>query len=214
MKRGWMTLLLVTAVTAFLLGCSSPMKEAQKMMDAGQYQELIAKFGNDPNLKTMVDQAKTKIIEKMFAEGKYASIIEMYPDSPMAKEAKNKLAEALLAEGKLDEVIAKYPESPAAMQAKLKLQQMMTDSLAAVADSTGKKLSDAEKKVKDTEKKVEKATDKAVEMTAQAADQEFKRIMNIKVPALKKKALQEFVNKAEYKNTDAAKKAAEELAKL
>ncbi|MCB1060008.1 MAG: hypothetical protein KDB65_07245 [Calditrichaeota bacterium] len=214
MKRGWMSLLLVAAVTAFLLGCSSPMKEAQKMMESGQYEELVAKFGSNPDLKAMVEQAKTKIVEKMFAEGKYNAILEMYPDSPMAKDAKNKLAEALLAEGKLDEVIAMYPESPAAMQAKLKQQQMMNDSLAMANEETGKKLSDAEKKVQQKAKQVEEAKDNAAEMTAKAADQELKRIMNIKVPALKKKALQEFVNKAEYKNTDAAKQAAEALAKM
>ena len=157
MKRGWMSLLLVAAVTAFLLGCSSPMKEAQKMMESGQYEELVAKFGSNPDLKAMVEQAKTKIVEKMFAEGKYNAILEMYPDSPMAKDAKNKLAEALLAEGKLDEVIAMYPESPAAMQAKLKQQQMMNDSLAMANEETGKKLSDAEKKVQQMAKQVEEA---------------------------------------------------------
>lgn len=207
MKRGWITLLLVSAVTLFLIGCSSPMKEAQKMMDAGQYEQVIQKFGSNPELASIVQMAKDKIVEKLFSEGKYNTILEMYADHRMAKEAKNKLADALLAEGKLDEVIAKYPDTPAAIQAKLQQQQMMNDSLAAVADSTGKKL-------KDTQKQVERATDKAQDMAALAAEKELNRIMAIKVPALKKKALQEFVGKAEYKGTDAAKKAAEELAKM
>lgn len=214
MKRGWMTMLLVGTVTLFLIGCSSPMKEAQKMMEAGQYEQLIAKFGSNPELASMVQQAKDKIVEKLFAEGKYQTILEMYGDNRMAKEAKNKLAEALLAEGKLDEVLAKYGDTPAAMQARLKQQQMANDSLAALADSAGKKLTDAEKKVKDTQKQVEKAKDNAAEMAGVAADKELLRIMDIKVPALKKKALQEFVNKPEYKNTAAAKKAADALAKM
>jgi len=214
MKRGWITLLLVSAVTLFLIGCSSPMKEAQKMMEAGQYEQIVTKFGSNPELASMVQQAKDKIVEKLFAEGKYNTILEMYPDNRMAKEAKNKIAEALLAEGKLDEVLAKYGDTPAAMQAKLKQQQMINDSLAAVADSTGKKLTDAEKKVADTKKEVAKAKDNAQDMAALAADKELMRIMDIKVPALKKKALQEFINKPEYKNTAAAKKAADALAKM
>ena len=214
MKRGWMMILLVTIATVLMLGCSSPMKEAQKMMESGQYEQLIAKFGSNAELASMVQQAKDKIVEKLFADGKYNAILEMYGDHRMAKDAKNKLAEALLAEGKLDEVIAKYPESPAALQAKLKLQQMANDSLAAVADSAQGKLTETEKKVKDTQKQVEKAKDKTAEMAETAATSEFKRIMNLKNPALKKKALQEFVNKAEYKNTAAAKDAAAELAKM
>jgi hypothetical protein len=51
-------------------------------------------------------------------------------------------------------------------------------------------------------------------MAETAALSEFKRIMNLKNPALKKKALQEFVAKPEYKNTAAAKDAAAELAKM
>jgi hypothetical protein len=211
MKRGWITLLLVSAVTLFLIGCSSPMKEAQKMMEAGQYEQLVAKFENNPELATMVQQAKDKIVEKLFAEGKYSTILEMYADNRMAKEAKNKLAEALLAEGKLDEVIAKYGDTPAAMQAKLIQQQAMSDSLTKVSDE---KLSDAEKKVRDTKKEVEKAKDNAAEMANLAAEKELNRIMAIKVPALKKKALQEFVGKDIYKNTPSAKKAADELAKM
>ncbi|MCL4305219.1 hypothetical protein KJZ99_04845 [bacterium] len=207
MKRGWITLLLAGAVMAFLVGCSSPMKEAQSMMDAGQYEQLIAKFKDKPELAAIVQQATDKLLEKMFNEGKYNSIIEMYPDHRLAREAKNKLAEALLAEGKYDEVIARYPESPAALQAKLKQQEMLNDSLAMAADSMGKKISD-------TKKQVEKAKGETAGMAETAAESEFKRIMNLKNPALKKKALQEFVAKAEYKNTAAAKKAAEELAKM
>jgi len=214
MKRGWMALLVLTIATVLMLGCSSPMKEAQKMMEAGQYEQLISKFGSNPELASIVQQAKDKIVEKLFADGKYNAILEMYGDHRMAKEAKNKLAEALLLEGKLDEVIAKYPESPAALQAKLKLQQMANDSLAAVADSAKGKLTETEKKVKDTQKQVEKAKDQAAEMTEAAADKEFMRIMDIKVPALKKKALQEMVNNPKYKGTAAVKKAADALAKL
>lgn len=211
MKRGWMTLLLVGAVALFLIGCSSPMKEAQKMMDAGQYEQVVTKFGNNPELASIVQMAKDKIVEKLFAEGKYNTIVENYKDHRMFKEAENKLAEALLAEGKLDEVIARYPNSPAAMQAKLKQQQMLSDSLAAVADE---KLTDAEKKIREKQKQVEVAKDNAQEMADLAAEKELNRILAIKVPALKKKALSEFVNKPEYKNSPAVKKAAEELAKL
>jgi len=214
MKRGWITLLLVSAVTLFLIGCSSPMKEAQKMMEAGQYEQIVAKFGSNPELASMVQQAKDKVVEKLFADGKYSTILEMYPDNRMAKEAKNKIAEGLLAEGKLDEVIAKYGDTPAAMQAKLKQQQMMNDSLAMAMDSTGKKLTEAEKKVADTKKQVEKAKDDTADMAEKAAENELKRILALANPDMKKKALQSFVNKAEYKNTAAHKTAVAELAKM
>ncbi len=211
MKRGWITLLLVSAVTLFLIGCSSPMKEAQKMMDAGQYEQVVTKYGSNPELASIVAMAKDKIVEKLFAEGKYNTIVENYKDHRMFKEAENKLAEALLAGGKLDEVIARYPNSPAAMQAKLKQQQMLSDSLAAVADE---KLTDAEKKVRDTQKQVEKAKDDTADMAEKAAENELKRILALANPDMKKKALQSFVNKAEYKNTAAHAKGVAELAKL
>ncbi|MCC6475486.1 hypothetical protein IT157_00410, partial [bacterium] len=179
-----------------------------------QYQEIVTKFGSNPELKAIVDMAKEKIVEKLFTEGKYNAILEMYPDSKMAKEAKNMLAEGLLAEGKLDEVIAKYPESPAAMKAKLQKQQMMTDSLAAVVDSTGKKLTDVEKSKQATQKQLEQKTEQAENLAETAAARELDKILNIKVPAAKRKALEEFLKKPEYKNTAAYKRAQDAMAKL
>lgn len=214
MKRGWMKIFLTAVLALVWLGCSSPMKEAQTMYDQGQYEQLIAKYNSNPEMASIVQMAKDKLVEKLFADGKYNTIVEMYPDSKMMKEARNKLAEQLLAEGKLDEVLSKYGDTPAAMQARLQREQMRSDSLAAAVEKAGKKVESAERKTGQLEREVEKKADETQAMTEKAAENEFKRIMSLANPTAKRKALESFLKKDEYKNTAAYSKAQAEFAKM
>ena len=182
MKRTWIALLLAAVVLTALIGCSSPQQKAQKMIAAGQYEQVIALYQNDPNMASFVTEAKNKIAEKLLADGKFSSVIELYPDSPAAKEARNKIAEGLLAEKKYQEILDKYADTPAAPAAKLALENE-------------KMQNDAAQNAGNEKERVAKA------------NAELKRIMAIKIKDLRQKALKEFVANPLYKGTPALDKA-------
>jgi hypothetical protein len=194
MKRTWILLGLLLVVTVAFLACASPQEKAQKMMNAGQYEQVIALYQNDPNMAAVVQQAKDKIAEKLFNDGKYSSVLELYPTSPVAQMAKNKMAEALLAEKKYQEILDKYPDTPAAAIAKLELEKAALEQAAGDKKDSGK----------DSGKSAKKAAD---------ADAELTRIMNIKIKDLRIKALKEFVANPLYAGTAAEKKARAALPK-
>jgi hypothetical protein len=187
MKRTWILLGLTILITIVLLGCATPQEKAQKMMAAGQYEQVVALYQNDPNLAAVVKQAKDKIAEKLLAEGKYSSVLEVYPTSPAAKEAKNKLAEQLLNEKKFQEVIDKYGDTPAALIAKAELEklQIQADAATGAQGNNG-----AQAKVREDK-----------------ANAELARIMSVKIKELRMKALKEFVANPTYKGTAAVQKA-------
>ncbi|MBI5060321.1 hypothetical protein HZB60_11145 [candidate division KSB1 bacterium] len=202
MKRNAILVVLVTALALVWIGCSNPAKEAQKMFDGGQYEELVAKFGADPNLASVVQMAKDKIAEKLVAEGKYAMVLEMYATSPAAKEAKMKLAEAAFMAGNYQEVMVKYADTPWAMQAKMKL-----DSIANAGkpgqpgvQQPGKPGTPPQSGAKaELEKKAQEALDK---------------VLAVKMKNMKVKALEEYTKNAEFAGTSAMAKAQDELKKL
>jgi hypothetical protein len=188
MKRTALVLSLLLIIILAVLGCASPQEKAAKMMAAGQYEQVIALYQNDPNMAATVQQAKDKIAEKLFADGKYSSVLEIYPTSPIAKQAREKLAESLLTEKKYQEIIDKYGDTPAAQIAKLELEKLAMQQVADDTKDAGKNTGQSAKK-------------------AAAADAELARIMNIKIKDLRQKALKEFVANPAYQGTAAEKKA-------
>ena len=200
MKRSLVLAVLLVFAGLYLIGCSSPLQKAQALYNSGNYEQVITQYGNDPTCANLVADAKEKIAEKMLADGKYASVIEMYPETKAATDAKNKLADQLFADGKFEEVIAKYPESPAALRAKMELEKMKQE---------------AENKAME-EDKTKSAKDAAAAMKEKnmKADAALNKIMGIKMKDLKTKALKEFVANPEYKGTNAVKKAQTELSKM
>jgi hypothetical protein len=186
MKRSWFVAILLVLAALYLVGCASPQDKAQKMFNAAQYEELVAKYGSDPQLAGLVSQAKEKLAEKLLAEGKFQSILEMYPETAVAKEAKNKIAEGLLAEKKFQEILDKYADTPAAQFARLELEQAKGNVPGAPGNvDTNKGGSDKNAK----------------------AQAEFDRIMKVRVPALRTKALKEFIANPVYAGTPAVAKA-------
>jgi len=185
MKRTWILVILMAFAALYLIGCSSPMQKAQKLMAEGKYEEVIAAYGSNPELASIVADAKEKLAVNLFNEGKYQEVLDNYPESAAAKEAMSKLADMLFAEGKFQEVIDKYPGTPAAAKAQVELdkQKQAEESAGNVADRNAK------------------------------AEAKLKEIMAVKVKALRDKALKEFVDNPLYKGTPAAKKAADALKK-
>jgi hypothetical protein len=186
MKRSWLVAILLMIAALYLLGCASPQDKAQKMFNAGQYQELVAKYGSDPQLAALVGQAKEKLAEKLLAEGKFQSILEQYPETAAAKDAKNKIAEGLLAEKRFQEILDKYGDTPAAQFARLELEKAKEAPTTPDGKTGG---------VDNTKVKNEKA------------QAEFDRILKIRVPALRQKALKEFIANPAYAGTPAIAKA-------
>lgn len=186
MKRTWILVVLMAFAALYLIGCASPMQKAQKLMAAGKYEEVIATYGSNPELATIVADAKEKQAVKLFSEGKYQEILDKYPETAAAKEAMSKLADLLFAEGKFQEVIDKYPGTPAAARARAELDKQRQEQ--------------------------EQTAGNVAERNAKA-DAKLKEILGIKVKALRTKALTEFVADPLYKGTPAAKRAADELKK-
>lgn len=189
MKRSILFIALVAVVGLVFLACSTPAQKAQKLFDAGNYEEVVQQFGNDPNLSALVAQAKEKLAEKLLAEGKFMDILAMYPESKAATDARNNLAEALFAEGKFQEVIEKYGDTPAAQKARLAIEQARADSIAK-----------AQPAPKDGKAPAMSAKEKA-------AQAEYDRIMAMKIDRARIAALQTFVKDAQYAGTSAQKKA-------
>jgi len=200
MKKTWIILALTIIAGLYLLGCSSPQQKAQKLFSAGQYEQVVTQFGSDPSCAGLVADSKEKLAEKMMADGKYAAVVEMYPDTKAAQEAKNKLAEQLFADGKFQDVISMYPNSPAAGRARAEIMRMQQEEQAKMdAGQKGKKPAPAAQ-----------SPSKEANMKA---DAELQKIMKIKLKDLRMKALKEFVAKPEFKGTPAVKKAQLELSK-
>ncbi len=204
MRRFWVLATMIFVALVWI-GCSSPMQQAQKMFNAGQYEELVAKFGSNPELAAVVQQAKDKLAEKLLAEGKYQDVLTQYATSPAAREAKNKLAEQLFMAGNYQEVMMKYMDTPWGMQAKMKM-----DSIANAA-AGGVKPGDPAKPGQPPQAGKPGDTGGAKEAAAQAA---LDNVMKIQMKRQLKSALEAFVGNPEYAGTKALAKAKAELAKL
>lgn len=204
MKRNAILVVLMTALALVWIGCSNPAKEAQSLFDAGKYEELVTKFGADPNLASVVQMAKDKIAEKLLAEGKFAEVLSMYATSPAAKEAKNKLAEQAFMMGNYPEVLAKYGDTPWAMQAKMKM-----DSIANAGTAPGTPGKPGQPGTPPQAGKPGGVTAQA----EQAAQTALDKVMAIKLKDLRKKSLEQFVANPEYAGTKALKAAKDALAK-
>jgi hypothetical protein len=114
MKRTVAVIAALIVVGLFLGGCASPEQRAQKLFEQGKYEEILAKYPDQPIAK----QAKDKVAEKLVQEGKYEEVLANYSDTPSAAEATNKIAEKMVADKKYEEVLVKYPNTPAANMAR------------------------------------------------------------------------------------------------
>lgn len=207
MKRTLWTVVLVTMVAFLAIGCSNPMKEAQGMLAAGKYEELVAKFGSNPELAAVVKQAKDKIAEKLFSEGKFAEILSMYADSPMAAQAKGKLAEMAFMSGNYAEVMTKYADTPWAAMAKAKMDSIANAAAGGQPGQPGQ----PGKPGQPAQPGKPGGVNAALEKEAQDA---LDKVMAVKLKNVKVKSLEEFTKNAKFNGTKAMAAAQAELKKL
>ncbi len=191
MKRA-ISLLTVLAIGAlFVIGCESPQAKAQKLYSAGRYEDVIAQYGREPSAAPVVQQAKDKIAERWYTEGRYQAVLDSFPTSPSAHDARNRLAEQWLNQKRYQDVVDKFPDTPAATQAHTELARMSDTTK---ADRTA----------------VEQPRGSTSVMEA-AADAEYQRVMAIKMKDMRMKALREFVANPRYAGTGAQHRAQQEL---
>jgi hypothetical protein len=200
MKRSMQVVAVLLVVGLVVLGCASPEQRAQKLYDQGKYEEVIAKYPDQPIAK----QAHVKIAENLLAEGKYEEVLANYADTPSKAEAENKLAEQLYNDKKYDEVLAKYPNTPAANMSR----NALADALWA----------DYEKS-KDDKKRDELVakypnTTSGLKARNELAKTEYDKAVKITNKTKKIAALEAIVKNPKYAGTEFAMKAQEDWAKL
>jgi len=191
MKRTVAVIAALIVVGLFLGGCASPEQRAQKLFEQGKYEEILAKYPDQPIAK----QAKDKVAEKLVQEGKYEEVLANYSDTPSAAEATNKIAEKLVGEKKYDEVLAKYPNTPAANMARNAIADQLYND---------KKVDELIQKYPNTPAGMKARND--------MANDEWKKIEKMPKKA-KVKAIEEFVKNPKFAGTEAAMKAQEEMNK-
>ena len=202
MKRQFIVIATLIAVSLFLFGCAKPVERAQKLFDQGKYEEVITKYTADQTCADVVKNSKDKLAEGLMASKNYQEVVTKYPDSKYAPEAKKQLDEqaaaALLGQQKFQEVVDKYPTTAAANQAR--------EQLATALYGDGK---DA-KKVEECFQKFP-MTNFVKTTKNKMATEELEKIMKAKGKA-KVKKLEEFVKNPKYAGTEAVMKAQQEIA--
>lgn len=192
MKRTLSVVSVLMIIALIAGGCASPEQRAQKLFDAGKYEEIMTKYANLP----IAAQAKEKIAEKLLGEGKFDEVLAKYADTKFAPEAKNRTAAKLVSEKKYDEVLAKYADTPAANEARNMVAQQLFDA-------------------KKTDELVAKYpnTPAGIKARNEMAMTEWEKVMK----ASKKEKLakmEEFVKNPKFAGTETMMKAQEELNKL
>jgi hypothetical protein len=200
MKRSIQVVAILLAVGLVVLGCASPEQRAQKLYDLGKYEEVAAKYPDQPIAK----QANVKIAEKLVSEGKYEIVIAQYADTPSKVEAENKLAEKLYNEKNYVEVLAKYPNTPAA--------NMSRNALADALWADYEKSKDVKKRDEIVAKYPN--TTAGLKSRNELCKSEWDKAVKLTVKAKKVAALEAIVKNPRFAGTECAMKAQEEWAKL
>jgi hypothetical protein len=200
MKRSLQVVAVLLVVGLVVLGCASPEQRAQKIYDQGKYEEVIAKYPDQPIAK----QAHVKIAEKLVQEGKFDEVLANYSDTPSKTEAETKIAEKLYAEKKYDEVLAKFPNTPAA--------NLSRNALADLLWADYDKSKDAKKR----DELVAKYPNTTAGMKArnELCSADMTKAMKVTVKAKKLAALEALVKNPRFAGTECAMKAQTEWAKL
>jgi hypothetical protein len=200
MKRSFQMVAVLLVVGLVLLGCASPEQRAQKLYDQGKYEEVVAKYADQPIAK----QAHVKIAEKLIQEGKYEDVLANYADTPSKTEAENKIAEKLYNDKKYDDVLAKYPNTPAANMSR----NALADALYADWDK-----SKDDKKRDDLVAKYPNTT-AGMKARNEMAKADFDKAMKNKAKKAKMTALEAIVKNPKYAGTEFSMKAQDEWNKL
>lgn len=205
MKRSMWVMTALALAVLVLAGCGNNQTRAQRLYDAGRYDEVVARYGSDPAAQDVVAKARDKIADGLLQAGRYQAVIDSFPQTNAAKEAMNKLADQMFQERRYQEIIDKYPTTDAAGRARSELQKMQADSAKGRSGTMGRD---------NTGTTGSTGSSGDVRARNQTAQAELDRILNIRVPDLRAKALREFVANPQYAGTDALRRAQSELTRV
>jgi hypothetical protein len=113
----------LAALIAVMLGCATPSERAQKLFKSGEYEQILARYPNEP----VAREARIKLAEKLLKEGSYQKVLDQFADTPSAYHAKERLAAALLDEKQYQRILDDYPDTPAALSAREAVAQQLFD---------------------------------------------------------------------------------------
>lgn len=188
-----LTILSVSFVLLWSLGCASPADRAESLYKDGQYEEVLERYPNEP----AAIKAKEALAARLMKEGNLQRVIAEFQDTPMFHEARVRMAEQLLEEDKIDDILNNFADTPAAMRARERAAQMLYDA---------GRVTEAARDYPQT----------AAGQTArnELARAEFDRIQTFKDKNERRKLLEGFIVNPMYTGTSAHINAQTELAKL
>ena len=108
---------------AVMLGCATPSERAQKLFKSGQYEQVIARYPNEP----VAQEARHKLAAQLYEAGDYQQVLDDFSDTPSASLSREKLAAVLLDQENYQQVLDTYPDTPAAIVAREAVAQQLFD---------------------------------------------------------------------------------------
>ena len=117
-------IILLSTLLALLLGCATPSERAQKLFKSGEYEQVLARYPNEP----IAQEARFKLAEKLFEDGEYQRVLDEFADTPSAYHAKERIAARLLDEKQYQQILTDYPDTPAALSAREAVAQQLFDA--------------------------------------------------------------------------------------
>ncbi|MBK6912053.1 MAG: hypothetical protein IPK53_00250 [bacterium] len=181
------------ALLWLVLGCASPAERAEKLFEDGKYEEVLARYPQEP----AADKARDALAAKLLKEGQYQRVFTEFKGSPLAVEARVRYAEELLKAGKHEEVLSDFADTPAAIMAREMAAQTLYDA---------GRISEAAREYPQTP-----AGSRARDELARA---EYERIMTFRSPDERRKALEAFITSSTFAGTTSFAQAQLELARL
>ena len=116
-------LLSLSFMFALALGCATPSERAQKLFESGQYEQVIARYPNEP----VAQQARRKLAEQLLQAGDFQKILVEFSDTPAAALAGEKIAASWIEEEKYQQVLDSFPNTPSALIAREAVAQQLFD---------------------------------------------------------------------------------------
>jgi hypothetical protein len=186
-------MLLALFVALLISACATPAERAKNLYDDGKYEEVIAKYPDEP----VAQQARAALAAKLLNDGEIDRVLKEYADTPSVREAKNRKAQQLLDAGQIDEILKNFADTPASIQAREKAAQALYDA---------GRITECARDFQNTQ---------AGQLARnELARSEFDRAMAHKDKNERIKALEAMLTDPQFAGTDAAVFAQRELAKL
>lgn len=186
-------ILIALSLTMIVAACATPAERARKLFDDGKFEEVVAKYPEEP----IAQQARAALAAKLLKDGDIDRVLKEFSDTPSVREAKNRKAQQLLDAGQIDEILKNFADTPASIQAREKAAQALYDA---------GRITECARDFQNTQ-----AGQLARNELARA---EFDRAMAHKDKNERVKALEAMLTDPQFAGTDASVFAQRELAKL